>query len=255
MRYHATVLPIYILAALIALTTPAFGIELDRAEADLDGDGIDETIAMEYVTEVGDFVLRIDDQEIAGWLEPDLMGFEIVDIDTGDEYVEVVVTTAGPSDDYESIIYGYQDGRIVEMDHITGYVRFSGDGTMLVDNWMGFWMRRDKYVLDPARRLHLVPQELYSICEWSSIEALGLECTVLDPFPIYNDREGTELLEDLESGSFITVIACYDPPLDTDDSYVDYYGDWYLIRSEIGLTGWARLESFWDKLEGLHWAD
>jgi hypothetical protein len=249
MRKYAIILPI---CFLIALTAPALARTTGSAEADLDGDGVDETITIEYTDEVGDFTLRINDQEISGWLEPDLMGYEIVDINEGDDYVEVVVSTAGPSDDYESIIYAWQNGRIIEIDHITGYVRFSGDGAMLVDNWMGFWMRRDKCVLDPTtRRIQHVPQPFYYVQGWNTGEGDGADCTVLESFAIYSSFDTSLVLEELEVGGRIRILANYDGS----SPETGMHSEWYLILSSTGLMGWGLVSDFWDKVEGLHWAD
>ncbi len=213
---------------------------LKVAKTDLNGDGKVEEISISGITEIGNFILKIDNVSIKGELGDEVDGFIIVDIDTKDQYKEIAVHTPGPSDDDEYLIYWYDGKSIKEMGKLMRWPKFPGNGIVLVDNWMGFWQKRDKYVLDnKTRTLYLVPQEFYYV---------GIEATVKESFPIYKTRTGSEVVANLKPGSKIFILVC-------DTSPDDYDSHWYLIKSETGLVGWAALKSFTGKVEGLPWAD
>jgi len=73
-------------------------------------------------------------------------GFIIIDIDTSDKYKEIAVHTPGPSDDDEYIIYWYDGNSIKEVGRVSRWPTFPGNGIVYVDDWMGFWMKRDKCI-------------------------------------------------------------------------------------------------------------
>lgn len=223
-----------------------------QAKVDLDGDGKLEDISISEITEAGEFLLKVDGISIRGRfnVEEAADGFIIVDIDTTDKYKEVAVHTPGPSDDDEYLIYWYDGKSVREMGRMSRWPTFVGNGIVYVDDWMGFWSKRDKYVLDVNKRiLKLIPQELYYV---------GIEAKVIKSFPLYRTREGVEILAHLKPDSKVIILAC-DPsptePKGKKDDIDDYLYDWYLIKSETGLLGWARLKSFEENLKGLPWAD
>jgi hypothetical protein len=248
---------IYVLPVLLGLFTanPADHKATQSQNVDLDGDGVLETISMEYTESWDDFgfTLHINDLSVGQELGPMLNGFELVDIDTRDNYREIVITTPGESDDYESLVYAFYDSRIIEVAHIYGLVEFDGSGDMYADSWMGFWTRTDKFRLNPdTHRLDQVPQDLYPVRDfWNDSENVGLECVVIEAFPIFSFRYSADMLEYVDVGSDIEIIGwSRDPSHGTDWSY-----DWFLILTETGLFGWVQHQDFVYKVDGIHWAD
>ncbi len=220
------------------------------ATVDLDNDGTIDNVFLSDIRESGDFVLNVNRIARKGkLLEGEADGFLIVDIDATDRYKEISVHTPGPSDDDEYLFYWYDGKSLMEMGRLSRWPEFVGNGIVLVDGWMGFWKKREKYVLDKTTRtLHRVPQELYHV---------GVEATVRESFPIFHSRKHSDIVARVRPGSKVLLLACDpSPECKTPKGEVDdYYCDWYLIRSVTGLTGWARLRSFWNKVEGLPWAD
>lgn len=213
---------------------------LREAEVDLDGDGILERVSIQDTDELGNFTLRIDGLELRGNLGDTVNGFIIVDIDSSDSFKEVGIHTPGPSDDDKYLMIYYTGKEIKTLGLLTRWPSFQGNGIIYVDDWMGFWRKREKYVLNKKKRiLERVPQELYYV---------GVEATVVKTFPIYKSRDSSQIIANLKEGSKILIIAC--SPEGSDDMK-----HWYLIKSESGLLGYAKLESFFDKVEGLPWAD
>lgn len=220
------------------------------AEVDLNGDEkIDKvTISLpdipeeEWSLETGDFELKVNDASIKGKLGYTVDGFVIVDIDKNDKFKEIAVHTGGESSDDEYLIYWYDGKSLRKMNWIARWPVFPGNGIVYVDNWMGFWSKRERYVLDRKKRvLKLVPQELYYI---------GQKVKVKKSFPLMQKRKGEKVLARLRLQSEILIIACAHIY-----SGAKYSENWYLIKSSTGLLGWARLKSFRYKVEGLPLAD
>ena len=215
---------------------------LKEEKVDINGDGKLDEISISAISESGDFVLKINEISIKDKVgeEEEVDGFIVIDIDATDKYKEVAVHNPGPSSDDEYVIYYYDGKSIIEMGRIKRWPNFFGNGIILVDDWMGFWSKRDKYVLNnKTRKLDFVPQEFYYV---------GVEAKVKESFPIYRKREGSEIVANLKPDSKILIILC-------DVSSKDYECHYYLIKSETGLIGWAKLKSFQYKVEGLPWAD
>jgi len=220
------------------------------ATVDLDKDGTIDNVSLSDRKESGEFILHVNGISIAGVLtEGKADGFLIVDIDAADRYKEIAVHTPGPSDDDEYLLFWYDGKSLMDMGRLSRWPKFVGKGIVLVDGWMGFWKKREKYLLEKTTRtLHRVPQELYHV---------GAEATVRESFPIYHSRNHSGIVARVRPGSRVLLLACDpSPECKTPKGEVDdYFCDWYLIRSVTGLTGWARLGFFWNKVEGLPWAD
>lgn len=220
--------------------------------ADVDGDGVPESITVTLGERTGEFILSVDGVTTVGIFEVDNAdGFAIVDIDTSDPYKEIAVHTPGPSDDDEYLIYFFNGTSIKEMARLSRWPTFSGNGIVLVDGWMGFWRIRDKYVLDKATRtLRHIPQELYYV---------GVEAHAKVSFPVYRSRSGGEVIANTMPNSDFSILACDTSPrcLNKYGDVDDYSCDWYLIKTVTGLVGWVRCETLMDyeKVGGLPLAD
>lgn len=232
------ILFVFILCPLIGSSTDKF---VKSAEADLNGDGKVEKIVLNEDPDRDGFKLTVARLSATGRLESgEADGFIIVDIDKNDKYREVAVHTPGPSDDDEYLIYWYNGTSIREVGRLSRWPTFFGNGIVHVKNWMGFWSKTEKYVLQKhTRTLKRIPQEFYYV---------GIEAIVKESFPIYKTRKGVHRVAYLKAVSNILLLVC-------DPSDEDFFSHWYLIKSSTGLIGWARLGSFSRKVEGLMWAD
>jgi hypothetical protein len=209
------------------------------AEADLNGDGVTERISLETLGEHGEFELGIDDATIEGKLDVWLDGFQIVDIDTGDQLKEVAVHTAGPSDDDAYVIY-WLDGSVIKL--VGGFARwptFTGDGTVYVQDHMGFWGKTDKYVLDrESHELALVPQEFH----W-----VGVTGTAVQEVAIYETRGLERAIEHLSPGGEVQILLWY-PGAKWEEHR-------YLVRSATNIVGWLKMSTLQRTVGGLPYAD
>lgn len=59
--------------------------------------------------------------------------------------------------------------------------------------------------------------------------------------------------ETLKTGERVMIIATFSDILGTSD--FDFMKTWFLIGTQRNTVGWARLDSFFDKVNGLKWAD
>lgn len=220
------------------------------AEIDLNGDGKLEKVFISIPKpQAGDFILKVNEISIQSklWDVPD--GFIVVDVDTTDQYKEIAVHTPGPSADDEYLIFWYNGKSIMQMGKLSRWPEFLGNGIVIVGNLMGFWTIKQKYVLNKEKRiLEYIPQELYFV---------GQEVTVTKGFRIYKSIMDTTIIFNFEPKEK-TVILLYTPSVKFNDpnrKVDDFYSDWYLLKSETGIVGWARLKSFKDKLSGWLWVD
>ncbi|MFQ6031631.1 MAG: hypothetical protein ACE5K2_01810, partial [Candidatus Zixiibacteriota bacterium] len=223
------------------LLCPALSFSfVTSAKEDLNGDSKMEQISIHGVENVHhNFVLKINEDSIRAKLFSVAMdGFTIIDMDTMDQYQEIAVHTSGPSSDDEYLIFGYNGELIKEMGRLSRWPKFSGNRIVIVEDWMGFWRKKEKYVLNQkTRALQLIPQDLYYV---------GIETAVRQSFPICRTREDSTIVANLEPGSKVIVLLCDPSPTHCKevifDEIDDYYCDWYFLKSETGIVGWARLK-------------
>lgn len=211
---------------------------------DLNSDGAKESISLTInKAEPNQFTLQINDKFISdslGGSGIEIDGFQVIDIDTSDHYKEIAVHTPGSSSDDEYLIFWFDGKNIVKMNHLSRWPIFTGDAVVYVDNWEGFWKRRDIYVLDKQlRTLKLVPQYSYYV---------GVKLRVKKTFPIYQNADLKEIITNLIEGSEITLLLCR-------ISDNDWLENLYLIKTEDDLIGWAKFQSIYENSGGFQFAD
>ncbi|MDA8210292.1 MAG: hypothetical protein M0021_00190 [Clostridia bacterium] len=210
------------------------------AKEDLNGDGTEEEIKISDIDQEGNFVLKAGQASVKGKLKQGgADGFVIVDIDKSDKHKEVAVHTPGPSSDDEFLVYGFDGTVLKEMGRLSRWPKFTGNGIVYVDDWMGFWSKTSKYVLTNQRILKYVPQEFYSVNQ---------EGTVRESFALQKSRTDNSVVAKLQKGSRITIVLCAPPSK-------NYYDDWFLIKSETNLLGWAKGRDMFERVDGLSFAD
>ncbi len=206
---------------------------------DLNGDSQKELIRLVNLTPDGHFRLEIADAFYEGKMSDEVDGLIIVDIDTRDRYKEVAVHTPGASSDDEYFLFWYDGRRIIEAGRLSRWPQFAGNGIVYVDDWKGFWKKREKFILDPRiRKLKKIPQQYYYV---------GVKVKVNKEFSVVISPDSGQLLASLRPQSEIEILLCKEED--------DYLADFYLIRTASGLLGWARYGDFWEKVDGLPLAD
>ncbi|MFP2895963.1 hypothetical protein [Corallococcus sp. 4LFB] len=216
------------------------------AQVDLDGDGKPDAVSLSAGKD-GKFTLKVGGATSQGNASGnEVRGFTVVDLDTGDKWKELLVHTLGNvDDDHRFFLYGY-DGRTVKpLGGVRALTEAKGNGIVLVDTWMGFWQKRDKYTLDrKAWKLVHVPQELYAV--GLDATAAGVEATVKKSFPLAHSRTGSAVVATTAQGSKVRVLAASVPAKLGDREDV-----WYLVKSSTGLLGWVRGNVLVESTDGL----
>ncbi|MFC2092300.1 hypothetical protein ACFLSV_00230 [Bacteroidota bacterium] len=202
--------------------------------------------------EIYDYVLTIDNDTAKGVFDiMDNAMVYLIDIDQSDGYQEVVLMAIGPSDMTDYKIFRYSGGKIIKIGDVNGFfgINTEGDGILKANEWMGFWLREQLYKLDNELMvLLLIPKDICS---------LDVDATVTQSFKILSERiDGAGVVKNLKPGTKIKLIeADTSPRCYNNMGYLDDYNcDWYLIRTDDGTEGWARLETFRDLVDGLIWA-
>lgn len=211
---------------------------------DLNSDNIKELITLNVDRErPNHFVLKINEISISDFLGEEgteIDGFLIVDIDSTDLMNEVAVHNAGPSSDDEYLVFLFDGEQIKKVAHLSRWPRFKGNGVVYVDNWEGFWKRRDKYILDKkTHTLKLIPQFAYYV---------GINLRVKSSFPVYQNTDLKKAVDNLSEGSEITLLLCK-------ISGNDWMKYLYLIKTEDDIIGWASFDSIYSNAEGFRFAD
>ncbi len=213
-----------------------------RDSIDLNGDGLKEKISLHKVGDSGRFTLKIGRHQISGKLGDEVYGFAILDIKKADKYLEVAVYTPHNSGDGgEYMIFWYNGRKIAKVGDLSIWPTFKGNGIVYVKDWMGFWSRTTKYVLNRnSRTLRLVPQAFYYV---------GINVKVGKSFPLYKKTRirRSEIVANLRANSEITILVC-DCPVQNKG----YNSEWYLIKSVTGLVGWT---NSMENVIGLPYAD
>ena len=199
------------------------------ASADLDGDGKEDAIHLSIGSE-GEYALEINTVSITGKLpDPGSLcdeakyRLDIIDIDKTDRYQEVKILQYSGVDscmDFTHNILWYSGSFIKLMWALEGQSpSFSGYGIVLVSEWISFWLKTDKYVLDPkTRTMVFVPQAFYYV---------GVEATVDQSIPIFRTTACKDVVANLRKGSTCSILL------------YDQTSGCYLIKSTTGLVGWT----------------
>jgi hypothetical protein len=214
-----------------ALAAPAL---LRSTRADLDGDGKAEPLSFQSTNKEGGFALKAGGFELKGQVGTPAKGFRVVDLDASDTQREVLVAGHGPNGREVYALYRLErEGwKQLPLPECTPVIK--GNGLLLCDSWMGFWERRETYTYDGrAGTFTHVPQDLY----W-----VGKPYKVASTAPLHRSREDAQVVASLKPGSTVTFVAFWAGAGDS---------DWYLLRSETGVLGWARLSELQEHLVGL----
>mgnify|MGYP000090819770 CR=1 FL=1 len=212
---------------------------------DLNGDTQLDTVSVWYDKNIKKYTLVINN---AGYqfketiLQP--ISIEVVDLNTNDSYKEILFHYKTNNLEKYFIIW-YNGKSIKEMLSIDAKPEVLGNGEVIIERNMGFWIKKENYILDEAksseRTLKLSPQEFYNV---------GVYAYVKKPFVLYSYRDKKNKLTITKKGERIEILLC-----DTSNWFKESAQknnrmfDWYLIKTERGITGWAMLKDFINLVE------
>lgn len=244
-----------ILPVTIALVLCVFGGACAAAKpvtstvADLDGNGRKEKVWITtvkdaknrpdyFILHVGKAEARIDDEQLDGLV--------IIDIDRSDKCQEIDVQTYGGSDATHHSIYWFDGKSIRQMANLYWKADYKGNGIVLNSGWTGFVEIINKYVLDKkSRKLVLVPQEMYYV---------GTKHKVTQSFPVYYSRQSKSVVANVEKNSVITALVYVPDSASSNPQKHDVMQEWFLVKTQSGLLGWARLQTLAQYVEGMQGA-
>ncbi len=223
--------------------------EVLAASADLNGDGRPEKITVSFAGQNPlQLTLAVNGVKLAdksGEFAEESAGFRIVKIDSTGKTCQIAVRLTGVGDREETRFYRWDGRAIRRVGLVPSAMDVSGNGAIYAGVWMGFWRCSQKFSLDPKTQvLAFVRQPAYHV---------GVAATVKQSFPIHLDHaKGSAAVAGVAPGSKIQLLlfwsAAARPEAATEPS------SWYLIKTATGLCGWARFDSFREKVEGLPYA-
>ena len=244
MNRHIEMASLSVLSVMMVLSTVASASAprfMKTATVDLNSDGVKEKILLAYNEKKSAFTLTVSGHKaMSNSVEP-VDGFMVVDIDTKDNYKEIAVHTPGPSEDDIYWVYGFNTKGVKLMGILQRWPVFKGQGDIYVRDWMGFWEKTDKYVLDNKHReLRLVPQKFYPV---------GQAATVREPVSIYKtpDLTGKATIQ-LKPKSKVMIAQFRQQGQTRTDGQ-------YLVKSSTGIAGWTDSRTIYNKFAGLSMAD
>ena len=214
-----------------------------QAEVDLNGNGKPEKITFNTDPKTQKFTITVAGSSQSGDYEPDFgipKGFALVKIDKTDKYREIIIMCPRASDANMYYIFAYDGTSLNKIGEFSRSVEFPGDGSVLVDDWEGFWVIHDTYVLEkPQHTLKKVPQEFYYV---------GVPATVKKTFPIYSTPNEPTVVANVKPKSKVMILLCAPFKENLEGP------KWYLLKTETGLIGWIKEEIIQDRLGGISWA-
>ena len=218
---------------------------------DLNFDGSKEEIEISFSGEdeydLHEYIIKVDDLVYKGKFEYEgVASAEIIDIDRSDKQKEILVRLDGQTDDVIDYFFSL-DGSIIKIGEVPGssYSEMPGDGTVIMNEWMGFWSRDKKYRLEKSV---LVPiREEYKI----DVNSRLAETMVLHSSPSNGSGISAELKPDTEIK--LTAVKIFGDECTTADGY-KHECEWYMVESADGMRGWVEYGELIKSTMDLPWA-
>lgn len=224
-------------------------IENNPLLADLNGDGIKDTIRLECEPGGDSFTLQINDQSAAGGGN-NLDGIMFLsNIDSSDKFKEIAITESGPSSDEATYFYYYDGTNINFMGKIQGSqyaIKMTGDGaftTKTRGEILQTWFYTDHYKLNSSHNLENIPQKFYK---------MNSLVTVTRQLKLQKLPTDSETSIILVPGEDVMITGCDNK-------------EWCEVENAKGLKGWFAVDDFYtmrgenlnasDYFEGLCYAD
>lgn len=239
------------------------GVSLTGIEytVDLDGDGTEEALLVNpdasgrllssFINGVDYTGILYDESDIEAArlgrgtsANPDLENYMIVDLDLTDGYKELAFMDYGPSDDYTTSFYRYENGTLRHLGTVEGLITYDSmnmgfvlDGAGRVYTTMRLhvlqtWWAEVCWELNDEGVLELRPQEVYDAQRFAYVTMDGetkTSHTLLKEVLAYDDRVG-DSAGILPAGAEITLTG-------TDNR------EWVRISTAEGEERWLRLDT------------
>lgn len=215
--------------------------------ADLNNDGIEERIVLTIDEWVNHYILQVNNIIATASGEEIESVFNIVDINTNDNYKEIAISEYGPSSDYATTFYYYDNEMLFPMGKIEGFygpaysygedinwnqVKIDGNGKIITQSRgqiLQTWFYQDEYKLSNEHMLVNVPKDLYE---------MSTEVEVVEEFTLQKSRIDYTDAITLKKGEKVTIVA-------SDNK------EWCLVENSQGETGWFAVDNF-DIVRGLN---
>ncbi len=198
-----------------------------EVRTDLNGDGRPETIL--WSREDSHSILKINDVVFEEDGDYFADNFGISDIDVSDSRKEVVISDLGPSDDYVSTFYSFDNNRITRMGQVGGLVDYGifldGSGRFSAQtrgSILQTWFFEKQYELTPVHQIKELKEDTYQT-----------DCTIFvkRPVQVFSERSLSKPSFTLSEGTIITIIGT--------DNHA-----WCEIRTASGRQGWFAVKDF-----------
>lgn len=229
--------------------------------ADIDGDGFDEKIVLDPVRTGSpavntSFTIRVGDSAIQGNYEDFEADFSIVDIDDSDEFMEIAVSSYGPSSDLNTAFYHYDGKDLKFMGDLQGFYGMTewGEGELKIDGsgkvrtlvktyFIQTWFHEEEYLLKDDLSFEKVGRDLYE---------MNTDVVLTSDLTLFKERGKTDMGITLRKGDEVLL-------KDNDDK------TWCSVVTKSGETGWIAVDEdykvrgtsyyTYDLFEGLTIAD
>lgn len=212
--------------------------------SDIDGDGFDEKIVLDpqmtgyppsyssYMLRVGTAVLPVEAPQTENF-NPE---FSIVDLDTTDNFMEIAVSSEGPSDDPNTAFYHYDGRNLKSMGTLPGYygedsngvegkIHFTGNGSVWSEITSGFihtWSHEVLYVLNKDFELSKPENAMYP---------MDTEVVLRKDLKLRAEKDGHAYGITLRAGEKAVLKG-------SDDKV------WCLVEKADGETGWFAVDGY-----------
>jgi len=212
-----------------------------QVEVDLTGDGKKDkvTVIMEKVGEweylltlqVNDIKLELTLDNNIPYIVSPVEGFAIVDIDTNDNYLEIVISDYGPSNDDFSHIFRFDGKKIIYVGGISGLysgIEFLGNGELITvqrASILQTWFFSQKYTVSEKHIIEAVTEDLYI--------PLHIETRyfMLTDLPLYTQRDEDSSTFIIKQTSIVTFTA-------HDNT------EWIQVTLTDGQIGWFKVKDY-----------
>lgn len=211
------------------------GYAATSTQADLDGDGKRETVTLlsrTSGTETEGTILRIERADGKTTSTP-LLSFtnpegiiHILDLDSTDQRKELAISDLGPSSDYTTEFYHYQNGALHSLGKISGLVsemNFPRKNTLITKTYAHIL---DTWVYDDAYELH---NETLVRIPTSFHARTGEPLTVLEPLPLQRSPRDTRHTLTLKKGDVVLITGCENDAFCLVETR-DHQRGWFAIR-------------------------
>ena len=185
--------------------------------SDLNGDSVLDTIDYKITKNYYEFTLKVNGAEYNG------QG----DIDTNDKFLEIAIKESGPSDDFATYFFYYENDTIVKMGKLPGTYDIIIDGSGIINTRkrgkiLHTWFFPAEYRLNDIHHLEFIDQELY---------IMNRSFSMKDTLNIQKSPDDSTIIVTVYPGDRITIIGCDNKK-------------WCLVETSNNINGWFAVKGY-----------